>query len=462
MKNSNMADKTEITGKGKKLGEKTKTAFLSGWSWAKPFLKRNSDALLFIVALAVLTAALFHSFEKKISLTPLPTIVFTQWWQDDLEKNTLEELVKEFESLHEGINVVINTESYEELRQELFNPNRITSPEDSNSQEAEKPADVIALDPLWVPELLKNEIIEDTQDSNRTAPLLSFIDIFYYNVDLLKAANFTRPPKDRSEFLSYAKALTNRDEDRWALTMGGNSSRGIYDDVFPWIWSSGAQVITDGSPTVNSRAVTDTLSFLASLNKEGVIVPGALTADTNKKLEDFISGRAAFMIAPANYIKTIREQLGDKNFGVSTIPSPDNFSGKSYYATMGWTLGISSTSPHKDEARLFVDFLTDKAPYLSEKAKAISGNSSPYPGPDPLYSKVWDIAIAGESSQDFTGEEAQDTSLKTSTPGQITGLPWTEMGKIFQEELLNLFSEKTTPAEAASAIQKKWSEVIKY
>jgi len=456
-----------IFSKGKKLGEKAKNTLFSGWSWTKPYLKRNGDILLFIVALAVLTASLFRSSEK-IPFTPVPTIVFTQWWQDDLEKGTLEELVKEFESLHEGINVVINTVPYEEIRQELFNPDEAAPSEDSNShnspnsQEAEKQSDVIALDPLWVPEFLKNETIEDPQDSSLASPLLSFIDVFYYNVGLLKASNFTMPPKTRSEFLRYAKVLTNRDENRWALTLSGNSSRGIYDDVFPWIWSSGAQLITNGSPTVNTKSAADTLSFLASLNREGFIVPGALTADTNKKLEDFVSGRAAFMIAPANYIRTLREQMGDGNFGVSAIPLPDNYAGKSFYATMGWTLGINSASPHREEARLFADFLAGKAPGLSEKANAISGNSAPYPGPDPFYSKVWDIAIAGESAQDFAAPNVSDTAYQTPVPDEIPGLPWLELEKIFREELVSLFAEKATPAEAAAAIQKKWSEAIKY
>ena len=440
---------SETGKKCKKIWERVQKSLLPRWAWVKPVLTKNADILLFVLALAVLTAALFRT-GNRIPLAPVPDIVFAQWWQDDIDNNTLEQLVKEFENLHEGIKVVIKTVPYDKLEQELSAP-----PESASSvSDDESSADVIALDPLWVPELINRGTIDNRPDNTPAAPLLSFINVFYYNIQILKEAGFSRPPKNRSEFLRYAKAVAGLEGNRRALASGGNSSRSMYDDIFPWIWAAGAQLYKDGKPAVTSKPVVESLSFLASLNKEGLIAPGVFStgsdADTGNspdrytknKIEDFISGKAAFMVAPASYIKQIREQMGDENFGVSSVPPPDNFPGKYYYGSLGWTIGIASSSPHKEEAQAFVEFLNSKASLLSEKAKAISGNSSPYPGPDPFYSKVWDIAIAGETTPDFSG-----------------GGNSRAFQEIFREELIKLFAGNFTPEQTAKAIQARWEEV---
>ena len=400
-------------------------AVQSFWARIKPGFEKHGDILLFALAITVLAAILINQAgNKKIGQTPAPSVVFIQWWQDNLEKDTLQILVKEFESLHGDIKIVIKDSSYEDLHNDLFNP----SPDSFED-------DILALDPLWVPELLKMGIIE--QDNE--ALLLSFINVLFYNVEILKDAEFSRPPKNRTEFTGCLRAVTDREKKLWGLTIDRNSSRGIYDDVFPWIWSSGAQLIKDGIPALTSRQVVDSLSYLASLNREGFIVPDSLNGN---KLEDFISGRAAFMIAPVNYIKPVRERMGEDAFDVSSVPTPDNYAGRTFFASASWTVGINSSSAHREEARLFVDFLAEKSSLLSEKARAIPGDGSQSSDPDPIYSKVWDITIAAEAAQDFTGTEARSPALAAGS-----GLPWTELEEIFREELKSLFEERSSPAK---------------
>ena len=411
--------------------------------------QKHGDKLLFALALAVLAALLFRSLGKAANHAAAPGIVFTQSWQNDPEKQgvgsgSLQDLVKEFESLHGNIKVVLNERSYEDLRLELFN----TAYADKKGV---LPGDILMLDQLWVPELFDRGIIEEQRE-----PLLSFINVFYYNIDILKKAGFTRPPKSRSEFLACARALNV-----FALTLGLNSSRGIYDDVFPWIWSAGVQLTRDGKPSVTARPLIESLGFLASLNSEGLIVPGAFSADNEKKLEDFISGRAAFMIAPTRDIALVRERLGDEAFGITVVPVPDNYTGKPFFAAETWTTGVHSGSAQKEEAGLFAAFLAGKASLLSDKARAFPGTDVSPPAPVPsnlrfgaesgnssvtgrsspqdvFYSKVRDIAISGEIAQDFTG------------------LLWAELEGIFKEELSSLFEGKSSPSETAAAIQKKW------
>ena len=393
--------------------------------------REHGDKLLFALALTVLAIILIRGAAetgRRINEASAPPIVFTQWWEDDLEKDTLPELIKEFESLHKGIKIVLDRRPYEELRRDLF-----------NFSETASFGDIIAIDPLWVPELQQNKIIESRPDGNSQAPLLSFINVLFYNTEILKEAGFSRPPKSRSEFLAYARTVSGNVKNRRGLAMDGNSSRWVYDDVFPWIWAAGAELIKDGKPAFNSRPVIESLAFLSALEREALI---SHAEPAGNKAEDFISGRAVFMIAPASYIKLLRERMGGEAFGITAVPSPDNYMGRTFFAGATWTVGINSASAFREEAGTFAAFLSEKALVLSEKTMVIPEEAGAPFSPDPFYSKLWDIAIAGESARDFTG------------------LPWTELEKIFREELSALFAEKASAAETAAAIQEKISPVL--
>jgi len=393
---------------------------------------KHMDKLLFVLALTILATGLAgYGIKKAAAPSKKPSIVFAQWWENNPEKDALANLIKEFKKSNEGIEVVLKAVSYEDLYRELLGAN--SSPV--------LPGDVIALDTLWIPELKKKGDLEfqwqgGFQRLSPETPLVSFINVFYYNVDILREAGFSRPPKSRSEFLNIARAITSEEKGRWALSLGRNCSRGIYDDIFPWIWSAGAELVKDGSPAVNSRPVIETLAFLASLEQNGLIAPGGSSADAGKKLEDFVSGRAAFMIAPAKDIEFVRKRIGDNAFSVSSIPQPDNFSGKTFSASSEWTVGVNSNSAFREEARLLADFIAEKAPLLSEKLMPRNRTQ------DPFYSKVRDIAIAGESSR------------------ELAGLPWGKLADVFNQELSVLFAGQTSAADAAGAIQKKWEDVI--
>jgi len=398
----------------------------------KDFFRKHGDKVLFVLALAFLAAALFR---REGSWRPVetPGIVFTQWWEGDLDKDTLMALAKEFEGLNNGIKVTIDYRPYEDLRRDLF-----ASAETASSDNASIVGDIVALDPLWIPELLEMGSIEDS-----TITLFSFIDVLYYNVDILKNAGFSRPPKDRSEFIEYARTLAGSKELLpgyvLAFALSENSSRGVYDDVFPWIWAAGVRLINDGSPVVNSRQVVESLAFLSALNSEGLIAPDTFRADAARKLEHFISGEVAFMVAPTVYVKQVRERMGDDAFGITSVPGPDNYFGRPLFATAGWAFGVHSESQRKEEARLFAEFLAGKDSAFSEQTGAVPGNGAP-PARDAFYSKVWDIAISGESARDFAG------------------LPWMEMEAAFREGLISLFAGRATPTEAAAAIQEKLRE----
>jgi len=411
-----------------------------------PALRKHGDILLLALALAVLVSALIRTPLKKVIPHPREkNIQFTLWQQGSIGKEYLDNFINEFESIHKNIKIYIKETKYEELKNDLFDKNEGIS------------GDILALDTLWIPELNQNLQIESIN-----APVLSFINVLYYNVNILREAGFTKPPKSRNDFLNCARAVADRDQNRWGLAMDLNSSRGIYDDIFPWIYSSGVRLIKEGKPALTSRQVIESLSFLSLLNGEGLI--GVFSAISGDKLQKFISGRTAFMIAPACWIEYVRKMMGEEAFGITSVPAPDGIpdptgaasekrgslqddnKGKIYFSSAGWTVGISSSSVHREEALLFRDFIAEKAVLMPETTGAIPETGVPMTSGDPLYSKLWDIAISGEIANDFTG------------------LPWNELDSIFREELLRLFSagsgEQIKPDETAAAIQERWEKVI--
>jgi len=407
--------------------------------FVKKFIEKyRSKLVLPLVLLFFILLLIFLRIKltTKNESAEVPSIVFTQWWEKDADKELLLELISEFESLHDDFKIILNTCSYEDLHLALFQGMPLGN--------ILYPGDVVALDPLWVSELGKKEIIESIN-----ANPVSFINILYYNIDILKEAGFSRPPKTRGEFLTYARQLAGSEGNLAGLALGLNSSRGVYDDVLPWIWAAGVQLIKDGKPQVNSRQVVDCLSFLAALHSEGLLTPRSFTAGSAgnpvanplDKLEDFISGKAAFVIAPASEIGHVRERMGEEAFGVTSIPIPDNYAGKTFFAVSAWTSAVYSASAHKEEAKLFADFLAEKTAFISDKMNAIPGHGVP-PAYDVFYSKVWDIAIAGEMAQDFSG------------------LNWAELEESFKEELAALFAGRASAGEAAGAIQKRWEAIV--
>jgi len=383
------------------------------------FIKRG-DKLLFLVALAVLAVSVFRGLYSTDLFTrtePPITIVFTQWWDRDIEDNFLLSLIRDFENQHEGIRISLSYKPYDELLFALTDNNGIF------------PGDVLALDPLWISELEKNEIIQKA-----SPPLLSFINVLFYNTGILRDAGFSMPPKSRTEFINYARTVAGLEGNRWGLVVDEKGSRRLYDDVFPWIWSAGTQLISGGRPTVNSRPVIDSLSFLAALKSEGLLVQG-------NKLEDFSSGKAAFMISSSRNIEFVRERLGDTSFDISNIPVPDNYAGRSLYGAAEWAIGVNSASVHEEEAKLFADFLIGEAHVLAEKTREMPGDRG-LPRYAPFYSKAWDIAAVWEPAREFSGH------------------PWLELEKVFSEELSSLFSGDLTPVQTAAAIQRRWSDLL--
>jgi multiple sugar transport system substrate-binding protein len=380
---------------------------------AETWLRARFDVLLIIPALVVLAAGLFRIEGKKMTAeATAPNLVFTQWWQDELESGTLESLITEFEGLHPDIKITLDTRTRGEIRKELLN---YTPPADPSSVPDAKPSaetgegdsgpgfgDILALDLLWVPELTANGVL-DPQET--PAPLLTFFYPLFYNISILEETGFSRPPKTRSEFLSYAKAVADPEKGRYAIALALNSGGGqdVYRDIAPWIWASGALVTAGKAPVLETKPAAETLDFLAALGREKLIHPRSSFMNGEEKREAFIGGRIAFMTGPVQDIEILRREMGESAFGFTTLPVPDSYSGKPVFGASSFCAAVSRRSAYPEDARIFAAFLAEKAPFLAEKLHAVpgaAGNPPPSAPADSFYSKAWDLYTAGDLIQE--------------------------------------------------------------
>jgi multiple sugar transport system substrate-binding protein len=163
----------------------------------------------------------------------------------------------------------------------------------------------------------------------------------------------------------------------------------------------------------------------------------------DEKLNAFIKGRAAFILGRVQDIEILKRELGESHFGLTSIPPPDSYSGKSIFGASRWALAPSQIGTHQEEAKTFISFLHEKKSILAENTHAVPGAGNNPPAIlDALYSKAWDIFIAGDLVQEFN-----------NTAGEA------EREETFREEFLKLFEDKQTAAETAAEIQKKWGKL---
>ena len=241
-----------------------------------------------------------------------------------------------------------------------------------------------------------------TDNAQWAVPLVSFMDLFYYNIDILKAANLDRPPKTRAEFLAAARAVkaNGMPVSPFALGLSQADPLALRRDLYPWIWADGGEVYApDTAEPVLSRSATDTIAFFGQLHREGLLAPSSFDNTGQTRLEEFTQGKIAMMTASAREIVFLRRNASGVNFGITAMPSTTL--GKNRLGLSGIYAGISSQCTQPEEAWSFLAFIAEKSHVLAAVLGAVPGtfpNASldEYIEQDRLYAKAWDIFEAAD------------------------------------------------------------------
>ena len=300
------------------------------------------------------------------------------------------------------------------------------------------------------------DVIEISITSGLAVPLVSFMDMLFYNIDILSAAGFDHPPKTRNEFLASIRAVNRRnisDTMGAVLSLSNYDRQGMSRDIFSWIWAAGGNFRhTDNkllltSALYNTRAVADDITFIRDYIRE-VETHGIFDKTGNQRIEEFAQGRIALMIASTQYIPYLREQMGDNAFGITNIPSSGtggfyNIALSSIYA------GINSDSKHPAEAWRFIKFLNEKKSFFCTELSAVPGSiTNPIAGDyvrnDIFYHKAWDIFEVSQIINGFSGKPEAE-----------------KYEKVFMEELQVFINGGRTALQTVTVIERRWDEIKK-
>jgi len=303
-------------------------------------------------------------------------------------------------------------------------------------------------------------------------PLVSFMDMLFYNIEILSAAGFDHPPKTREEFIKCAGAVSRGNFPGMSgalLSLSSDDHRALSRDIFSWLWASGVNFWQEPAAesrsgeipsaagdkpllasSANMRAITGDFTFLAGIYREAQ-THGIFERTGSQSLEEFAQGKVALLITSTSNIPYLRERMGEGKFGITTIPGSGT--GGRYGITLSSIFaGINSSTPHTDEESQlamsrFLKFLSEKTDLFCAELKAIPGSIiNPIPGKyirdDSFYSKAWDIFEASRIVQSFSGKPGAE-----------------EYETIFLEELRQFFEGEKNAQQTIVSIQRRWDDV---
>ena len=276
------------------------------------------------------------------------------------------EAVKSFEAGNPGIHVEVTTVPYPEYQQRL-----LTAVQGDNAP------DVSTIDQIWVAAFAQAGAIEPLDELAKTAgikPEVFFpgawasanydghlwgipfnVDVWsfsFYNVDLLKAANVDPTTLATFEGLKSAAAKLTANG-KFGVGLFGHKGEDTVVVLDSFIFSNGGKVLNDdGSCGLTSDASVGALKYLQS------IVPyapqGVVNADSGGMRELFLNGSLAVEFWPALEQPTLQKSKLNWDFVDGTAPQ-----GKKPLGTYGgWNLAIYKSSPNKEAAWKFIQFLT--------------------------------------------------------------------------------------------------------
>jgi len=389
-------------------------------------------ALLICVPVIVAGFFIYRLIIGSLPEVKHTTLVFAQWWEDQLEGTILADLAAEFEAKNPNVTIVLEKKNWDEIRESL---------------EGDAGPDIFSIDPYAFHELDSSfrlaAITADREGSAHILPLISFINPLFYNIDLLRNAGFDRPPKNQTEFLSYVQRIKQTGGGSIygaGLALGGDP-HGINRHLLSWIWASTNSPESVENFKFNSKEVIGALNFLNQLNQSLYPYPFYLTGED--LLKAFSEGKVAMMIASSADIKKVRKT--PINFSITTIPSPESYTKKPVFPLNEWYAALNGKTLHQEEARQFAAFLKEKSESLAIAAYAVPGNGTrdrTLSREDSFYAKAFDMYEAGEMIRERY--ESPDISA---------------LNGIINREVKLMFDGSRTPEQCAAAIQEGWEAI---
>lgn len=414
-------------------------------------MKRKSLSILLVLVLSL--SCLFAAGAGEAKRSDVIELEFMQWFAPELPGGAFEALIAEFEAQNPNIKV------------------KITSIPNANYKDqviagiaTGTLADVVALDEKYIVDIkdglvpldkylnatsFKDDISVITKVGNdsKSVALVVFMYPLFVNMDLLKANGFNTPPQNRTEFAMMAKALTNPGKNQygWVLPFPIISSTGLRVELMSLYWTNGYSMVKNGKPNLaGNQELIKTIEYVKDLY-DTAISPGAFNKTEQDKLEEFATGRIAFMFNSLAAINKLNERAPNLNYTIIGVPTKDDYNGPGFIRNADWAVGISATSKHPDEAWKLIEFLVSKSgnQKLSSMANGLPGNKTSTPdwvhSTNPMFKVAFDLFQNSKLINEFLGIPNSDA-----------------MGEAFAAEVQKVLAGQISASEAVKNAQAKW------
>lgn len=344
--------------------------------------------------------------------------------------------------------------------------NLIEGPSATNTREdqyvtsflsGQSPYDVIFADVPWIPKFAAGGWLEDLTDKwpedrwnefipgsiegskykGRIYRVPLFIDagMLYYRTDLLQAAG-EEPPETFAELVRIAQKLQSphSGERLWGFVWQGQQYEGLVCDYLEilkgfggdWIDTETNAVGLDQPPAIKAA------EFLRDCIAEyGISPPGVTTYEEEQSRQLFHAGNAVFH-RNWPYVWSLAQAEDSPIRGKVGIVRMPSAPGGEHAATLGgWGFAISSTTPHKDEAWAFVEFMT-----ALPQARRVFEETGSLPALEAFYNDI-----------DDPGIRQMYAVFKSTVPRPMTP-QYAQASDILQRHLSAAISGATAPEEA--------------
>ena len=221
----------------------------------------------------------------------------------------------------------------------------------------ERDADELALDDIYP---VAMEALGQYNGRQIAYPFAGYANLLAYRTDLYEAAGL-EPPKNMSEFVEGAKALTDREKDQYGFVANGAKGPAVAQDWMQYNSQLGGAILdADGKPSLNSPENIESLTVYKALFDE-TAPPGAVSYDWGGREESFRQGLVANMqtwsVGAASYDNPEQSKIVGKN-GVVLAPVAEGM--EPTYGFGGWGLAINDdiSDEEKEAAWTFIKWIT--------------------------------------------------------------------------------------------------------
>jgi multiple sugar transport system substrate-binding protein len=314
--------------------------------------------------------------------------------------------------------------------------------------------DVSQLGTTWMAEFAKLGALEEVPDTfkreaffegawntnvaeGKTVGVPWYVEtrVLYYRTDLFDKAGISGPPTNQAELLDAARKL-KKVTGKYGLGMLPNTG-GQWQEWLPFVWQKGGAVFdTNNAPTFTSPQVVEAVDYYASFYSEKLAPPSPAKGTAVE--QGFINGDYGMFFSGPWHVAILNDTGKSIEGKWAIAPMPKEQAGTSIVG--GSNLVVFNGSERKDAAWKFIEFASrpqTQAMWYETVADL------------PAVKAGWEQpALSAEEDLKVFRTQLDDAK---APPAVAT---WEELATKVNEQLERAALGKTTPREAAEAMQQ--------